>query len=58
MNNVESKWAATQVETKKTPDLDQMDMEQYQVRDANSICCFGSDYCTTKRFSVACLEVA
>lgn len=29
---MESKWADAQFEAKKTPDLDQMDLEQYQVR--------------------------
>lgn len=31
INNLESKWE--NVESKKTPDLDQMDIEQYQVSD-------------------------
>lgn len=32
---MESKWADAPYESKKTPDLDQMDLEQYQVKQLN-----------------------
>lgn len=42
LSNLESKWDS--VESKRTPDLDQMDIEQYQVGHLFSVYCLCSLY--------------
>lgn len=41
-NKYESKWNAQIIEPKKTPDLENMDLEQYQVNNFSFKCSFSS----------------